>query len=81
MLAVAVPRGAGQAGFILYLALTIHRSDRDPIAVRPVMQRISGIKYELGNHEDLLAKLDNAVRNVLGSSLDFRSCTSRLAIS
>jgi hypothetical protein len=29
------------------------------------------IKYELGKHEDFLAKLDNAVRNVLGSSLDF----------
>ncbi|MGI8991724.1 MAG: hypothetical protein ACR2I2_19350 [Bryobacteraceae bacterium] len=28
------------------------------------------IKYELGRHEDFLAKLDNAVRNVLGSSLD-----------
>jgi hypothetical protein len=28
------------------------------------------IKYELGKHEDFLAKLDNAVRNVLGSSLD-----------
>ena len=28
------------------------------------------IKYELDKHEDFLAKLDNAVRNVLGSSLD-----------
>jgi len=28
------------------------------------------IQYELGKHEDFLAKLDNAVRNVLGSSLD-----------
>jgi nucleoside 2-deoxyribosyltransferase len=28
------------------------------------------IRYELGRHEDFLAKLDNAVRNVLGSSLD-----------
>jgi hypothetical protein len=28
------------------------------------------IQYELGRHEDFLAKLDNAVRNVLGSSLD-----------
>jgi hypothetical protein len=28
------------------------------------------IHYELGRHEDFLAKLDNAVRNVLGSSLD-----------
>lgn len=27
------------------------------------------IQYDLGRHEDLLAKLDNAVRNVLGSSL------------
>ncbi len=28
------------------------------------------IQYELGRHEDFLVKLDNAVRNVLGSSLD-----------
>src|SRR5437870_11811757 len=28
------------------------------------------IQYELGRREDFLAKLDNAVRNVLGSSLD-----------
>jgi hypothetical protein len=28
------------------------------------------IRYELGKHEDFLGKLDNAVRNVLGSSLD-----------
>jgi hypothetical protein len=28
------------------------------------------IRYDLGRHEDLLARLDNAVRNVLGSSLD-----------
>ena len=28
------------------------------------------IQYELGRHEDFLSKLDNAVRNVLGSSLD-----------
>jgi len=28
------------------------------------------IQYDLGRHEDFLAKLDNAVRNVLGSSLD-----------
>jgi hypothetical protein len=28
------------------------------------------IQYELGRHEDFLAKLDNAVRNVLGSTLD-----------
>ena len=28
------------------------------------------IHYELGRHEDFFAKLDNAVRNVLGSSLD-----------
>ena len=28
------------------------------------------IQYELGGHVDFLAKLDNAVRNVLGSSLD-----------
>ncbi|MFN0168356.1 MAG: hypothetical protein ACKV22_18165 [Bryobacteraceae bacterium] len=28
------------------------------------------IKYQLDRHEDFLAKLDNAVRNVLGASLD-----------
>jgi hypothetical protein len=28
------------------------------------------INYDLGRHEDFLAKLDNAVRNVLGSSLN-----------
>jgi hypothetical protein len=28
------------------------------------------IQYELGRHEDFLAKLGNAVRNVLGSNLD-----------
>ncbi len=28
------------------------------------------IKYELAKHEDFLAKLDNAVRNILGSRLD-----------
>lgn len=28
------------------------------------------IKYQLDKHEDFLAKLDNAVRNVLGASLD-----------
>jgi hypothetical protein len=28
------------------------------------------IRYDLARHEDFLAKLDNAVRNVLGSSLD-----------
>lgn len=28
------------------------------------------VHYELARHEDFLAKLDNAVRNVLGSSLD-----------
>lgn len=28
------------------------------------------IRYQLDKHEDFLAKLDNAVRNVLGSSLD-----------
>jgi hypothetical protein len=28
------------------------------------------IEYDLGKHEDFLAKLNNAVRNVLGSSLD-----------
>ncbi len=28
------------------------------------------IRYELDKHQDFLAKLDNAVRNVLGSSLD-----------
>lgn len=28
------------------------------------------VRYDLGRHEDFLAKLDNAVRNVLGSSLD-----------
>lgn len=28
------------------------------------------IQHDLGRHEDFLAKLDNAVRNVLGSSLD-----------
>ena len=28
------------------------------------------IQYELGRHEDFLSKLDNAVRNVLGSRID-----------
>jgi hypothetical protein len=28
------------------------------------------IRYDLGRHEDFLSKLDNAVRNVLGSGLD-----------
>lgn len=28
------------------------------------------IRYELGKHEDFLSKLDNAVRNVLGSGLE-----------
>src|SRR5216684_3988757 len=30
----------------------------------------ANVYYELGGHVDFLAKLDNAVRNVLGSSLD-----------
>jgi nucleoside 2-deoxyribosyltransferase len=35
------------------------------------------IHYELGRHEDFLAKLDNAVRNVLGSSLDITQMYER----
>jgi hypothetical protein len=30
---------------------------------------LSSSQYDLGRHEDFLAKLDNAVRNVLGSRL------------
>ena len=37
-----------------------------PVDTRP----FEFIRYQLDKHEDFLAKLDNAVRNVLGASLD-----------
>ena len=44
---------------------------QDPPRDAPVdVRQFEFIQYELGRHEDFLAKLDNAVRNVLGSSLD-----------
>jgi len=44
---------------------------QDVPEVAPVdIRQFELIRYELGRHEDFFAKLDNAVRNVLGSSLD-----------
>lgn len=42
----------------------------DPKDAPVDIRQFEVIRYDLGKHEDLLAKLDNAVRNVLGSSMD-----------
>ena len=42
----------------------------DPREAPVDIRQFEFLQYDLGRHEDFLAKLDNAVRNVLGSSLD-----------
>jgi hypothetical protein len=50
--------------------LVIFLTQDDPKDAPVDTRQFEFIKYELDKHEDFLAKLDNAVRNVLGSSLD-----------
>ena len=42
----------------------------DPRDAPVDIRQFEFIQYDLGRHEDFLAKLDNAVRNLLGSRLD-----------
>jgi hypothetical protein len=49
---------------VIYLTHDIPKDA--PVGIR----QFEFIHYDLGRHEDFLAKLDNAVRNVLGSSLN-----------
>ena len=48
----------------------IFLTQNDPKDAPVDTRQFEFIEYELGKHEDFLSKLDNAVRNVLGSSLD-----------
>ncbi len=48
----------------------IFLSQDAPREVPVDIRQFEFIQYDLGRHEDFLAKLDNAVRNVLGSRLD-----------
>ena len=58
--------GIAHATNKLVIFLTQDLPKDAPIDIR----QFEFIQYELGRHEDLLAKLDNAVRNVLGSSIN-----------
>lgn len=58
--------GIAHAAKKLVIFLTQDAPKDAPVDIR----QFEFIQYELGRHEDFLAKMDNAVRNVLGSSLD-----------
>lgn len=58
--------GIAHAGGKPVIFLTQDAPRDAPVDIR----QFEFIHYELGRHEDFLAKLDNAVRNVLGSGID-----------
>lgn len=55
----------------------IYLTQNDPREAPIDIRQFEYIEYQLDRHEDFVAKLDNAVRNVLGASLDIPNLYER----